>query len=516
MTERSDKILVLGLELGDGALLRGWAEQGHLPAIRRLLDRGRAGTLATTAEILHVSPLPSLYTGAEPGQHGIYFTFQPAPGVQGWERFQEGIYGAPTVWKLLSDARRRCTVFDVPYCHPEPGFNGLYVGDWGTWAHYLAPRSVPEGLLKELEREAGRYPLGLEAHDLGFAPLDPAALADKLVAALEARTKATRWLMTKAPWDLFFTVLDETHPAAHYCWIPPADGAAEAPADQPHLLKVYKALDRTVGALVEAAGDDATVVLVSGDAIGVNRAGWHLLPDVLARLGLYVSADAPAPPPGDEAPAAGKPKLDPVKMVRDLLPKDFRKQLARMLPTGLRDKLAKRVDTAAIDWSRTKAYCLLTDLEGCIRINLEGREPQGVVAPGAAFEQVMDEIETALRELVNPRTGRPAVTRILRADRDLRGDRRDRLPDLVVHWSREAPITELRSERIGTVGGICPDPRPGTHAGPGFAIVARPAGSPGTLPGDAHIFDLAPSILACFGLEKPPHMAGTAWPDLSA
>ena len=123
----------------------------------------------------------------------------------------------------------------------------------------------------------------------------------------------------------------------------------------------------------------------------------------------------------------------------------MRKSLARMLPTAVRDNLAKRVDSAAMDWSRTKAYCLLTDLEGCIRINLKGREPLGIVEPGAEYEAVLAAIDTALGQLVDPATGRPAVTRILRADTAFPGVRRDRLPDLVVHWSREAPMSSSRT-----------------------------------------------------------------------
>ena len=88
-----------------------------------------------------------------------------------------------------------------------------------------------------------------------------------------------------------------------------------------------------------------------------------------------------------------------MKALRDLLPKDFRKSLARKLPTKLRDKLAQRVDTADIDWTRTRAFWLPTDLEGCIRVNLKGREPQGTVEPGAEFERVLDELTRGVQRI---------------------------------------------------------------------------------------------------------------------
>lgn len=511
MTDRG-KLLVLGLQLGDGALIRRWAAAGRLPTFARLIAEGSSGELVTTADDLHVSPLPSIYTGATPGDHGVYFTFQPAPSVQGWQRFAPGLYGRPTFWKLLSEAGIRCSVLDTPYAHPESGFDGALVLDWGTWAQYLGPTG---NMVEELTRAVGRYPLGLEAHDIGFMALDGQEMSRRLVQALEARVKATRWLMQARPWDALVTVLDETHAAAHYCWRPPAAGTQQAPDEQPELLAVYEALDRSIGQIIEAAGPGATVLVVSGDAIGPNRAGWHLLPQLLAKLGLLVSSDIPAGPARD-APKPAPKGFDPVKLLRDLLPKDFRKSLARMLPTALRDRLAKRVDSAAMDWSRTRAYCLLTDLEGCIRINLKGREPEGIVEPGAEYEGVLAAIEAALAELVDPATGRPAVDRILRSDSAFPGLRRDRLPDLVVHWSREAPITALSSPRIGLVEGASPDPRPGTHAGPGFAILAGPGMVRGSLPEGAGILDVAPTVLRHFAIRPPSHMSGAPWSDTTA
>jgi predicted AlkP superfamily phosphohydrolase/phosphomutase len=492
-----EKILVIGLELGDGRLLYQWAEEGHLPALAALIDAGAWGTLETTAAQLHVSAWPSIYTGVGPGEHGVYYTFQPAPGVQGYQRFHEGLYGRPTFWRLLDAAGRRCAVVDAPYVHPEPGFSGTQIFDWGTWAHYLAPRSTPPGFLSELESACGRYPLGLEAHDLGFAPLDPEATQRRLIAAVRRKAEASLWVMRQGAFDLLMTVFGETHAGAHYCWSP--DG------DQALLRGLYEELDRAIAALVEAAGEDAVVLVVSGDAIGPNHAGWHLLPEVLARLGHFASAETSQ---ADDAAAPVRARFDPVRAVRDLLPKDFRKNLARMLPTGLRDKLAQRVDTATVDWRRTRAYCLPTDLEGCIRINLKGREPEGQVAPGAEYEAACRDLKAALEELVEPDTGRRAVREVLLADQAFSGLRRDHLPDLIVLWDAATPIAALASKRIGEVRGASPDPRPGTHKEPGFLLM-RGRGIPrGRGIDQAHVFDVAPTVLARLGVEAPAHMTG--------
>jgi len=501
------RVLVIGMEMGDGTLIRRWCADGHLPVLQGLLDRGgQWAWLNTTADTLHVSAWPSLYTGTGPAKHGVYYTFQPRTGRQGYARFAPGTYGEPSFWKLLSDAGRRCVVFDAPYTEPEPGFDGIQVFDWGTWAQYLGPGSTPKDALKSLLRRCGSYPLGLEAHDIGLVAWDADDMRERLVRAVAAKADASAWLLAQSEWDLFFTVFGETHPAAHYCWPDDADGDFEAP----QLLAVYEALDAGIGRILEAAGPGVSVFIVSGDGVGPNHSGWHLLPEILERLDYFVSAAA-SPQVDTEAASAGR-KFDPVKALRDLLPKDFRKALARRLPTSLRDKLAQRVDTADIDWSRTRAFCLPTDLEGYIRINLRGREPEGIVEPGDEYRAVCRELADSLRRLRNPATGRNAVREVVVTGDRLAGPRMDQLPDLIVCWSDEARISALESDAIGTVSGTSPDGRTGTHRAPGFVLARCAPGSTMGFPDRAHIFDFAPTLLDSFGVGKTAAMDGATWP----
>ncbi len=486
------KTLVIGLDMGDGGLLRKWAAEGRLPNLRDLIERGRLSPAGTPADTLHIAGWPSLYTGAHPGEHGVYYTFQPEPGRQGWSKFQGGQYGRPTFWNLLAAAGVRCTIFDAPYTHPEPGSRATHIVDWGTWAPYWKPESAPAGLIGRLDRDSGRYPLGFHALDIGMNALDPAETGRKLVSAARARTAACRWLMAEREWDLYFAVYGESHAGGHYCW-----GREDV------LAEVYAEIDRGIGALLEAAGPGVSLYVVSGDGAGPNHAGWHLLPEVLRRLGHLAEPSAMAQ--AGEAPAKAGRSLDPVKLLRDLLPRDLRKAIARkLLPDALRHRLAQRVDTAAIDWSRTRAFCLPTDLEGLVRINLRGREPQGIVAEGEEYRRVCDELAGELERLVNPSTGRPAVRSVVRTDEAFPGPRRGYLPDLIVLWHDGVPIHALSSPAIGTVSGASPDGRAGTHVAPGFVLRHGPAAEEGG--GPEHMCDIAPELLRRYGVAVPDYM----------
>jgi predicted AlkP superfamily phosphohydrolase/phosphomutase len=497
------------MEMGDGRLFHAWAQSGELPFIKSLMARGCWSWLDTTADVLHISAWPSIYTGAMPGEHGVYFTFQPAPGLQGYQRFHQGIYGQPTFWQLLDQSGKRCSVLDPPYTHPEEGFAGTFIHDWGSWAHYLDSGSVPADALARMQRSCGGYPLGMEAHDHGWRPLEPRATSARLVTAVRSKTDAILWLLRDTDCDLSFAVFGETHVAGHYCLLPGPfdDASAQGP-----LLDLYRELDHGLAKIHAAAGDEATFIVLSGDALARNHAGWHLLAGILARLGYLADGSQQLPGAGSAAmPARSR---DPVKLLRDLLPKDFRKSLAGLLPTALRDKLAQRVDNAGVDWSRTRAYCLPTDLEGYIRVNLRGREPEGIVEPGAEYNALLDDLATALGELRDD-SGNQIVQEVVRCDDAFPGKRRPYLPDLVVRWNPERPIACACSQRLVRLTESSPDPRPGTHAGPGFALAMGPGIAAGQVGGRGHIVDIAPTLLARLAVPVPPHMRGRIWPEWS-
>lgn len=504
--QASPRALVIGLDVGDGQLIWEWAQQGFLPTLHALIASGSWRWLHTTAEMLHVSAWPSLYTGALPGAHGVYYTFQPAPGSQQVRRFGADQYGQPPVWHILGHAGKRCIVLDAPYTHPYADFSGIQVFEWGTWAHYWRPMSTPAPMLRRLTRHCGSYPVGFEANQVGLGALDLEDLHQRLLSAAAHKARAVQWLMATAPWDLLLVVFGETHPAAHYFW-PPAE-ASEPPGSAARisrLREVYIAVDRAIGDILGRLDEDVAVVVISGDGVGPNYAGWHLLPEVLRRLNYAAT-------PQRQSTRNGNP--NPLKRLRDLVPADLRQTLSRRLPTQWRDALMARWAETALDWSRTRASCLPTDLEGCIRINLSGREPKGIVEPGTAYDKVCDELSIALQQLINSDSGRPAVRRVIRTDAVFAGERRHHLPDLIVLWSDDAPIQAVHSPAVGLVRAPSPDARTGTHYPRGFALMQGARTPRGHVAEWGHLVDFAPTLLAHFGLPTPPYMHGRVWREI--
>jgi predicted AlkP superfamily phosphohydrolase/phosphomutase len=168
------------------------------------------------------------------------------------------------------------------------------------------------------------------------------------------------------------------------------------------------------------------------------------------------------------------------------------------MPRSLRERVGAHLQSAHIDWSRTRAFTLPTDLEGYIRINLKGREPQGIVQPGAEYDALCANIRSSLLALKNPTTGRPAVEAVWLCHQVFAGRRQQQLPDLVVSWNDEAPITALEGPGLERIEEPSPDPRTGTHSTKGFMLAHGSGIARATRRGKLE--QVAPTILDLLGL----------------
>ncbi len=499
------RVVVIGLDMGDGGLIRAWARAGHLPNLDALIAHGTWLDLESPARVLHTSSWPTFATGALPGRHGVYYPYQPKPGCQQAQLIEPDQYGAPCFWHLADRQERRCLIYDVPETFPEAGFRGRAIFEWGTWAWYGQQVAQPSRLLDDLRARFGPYPLGMEAKHLGLARPDLAVLEERLPRSVEYKCRSLKWLMEQERWDLVVTAFCETHSAGHYLWPAlPADTADPEAAQFRPLRQVYAAIDRAIGELRATLPPDVILIVVSGDGVRPNRCGWHLLPDVLERLG-YTNA----PAGGGDANGRAGPR-SALGTIKGLVPERARRWIADSLPWWLRDRIGAHLQSSQIDWSRTRAFALPTDLEGCIRINLKGREPAGIVEPGSEYEDLCQEIRLRLAELVNPASGEPAVSEVSLLSEVFPGERQDYLPDIVVAWNDRAPIAALQSPRLGLIEGASPDPRTGTHSPSGF-LLAHGLDIAQGKKGEGRLVQVAPSVLRLMGLDAGPEMDGGAF-----
>jgi predicted AlkP superfamily phosphohydrolase/phosphomutase len=158
-----------------------------------------------------------------------------------------------------------------------------------------------------------------------------------------------------------------------------------------------------------------------------------------------------------------------------------------------------------VDWSITYAYGL--GING-LYLNLKGREPEGIVEPGAAAEEKLAELKERL-EAVTDADGRRVIRNVYRASEVYSGGATELAPDLIVGYCRgyraswETCLGDLEPEYLSDntlawSADHCAD----ALEVPGVLFCNRP------LRGGPALIDLAPSILAEFGLPVPSSMTG--------
>lgn len=161
---------------------------------------------------------------------------------------------------------------------------------------------------------------------------------------------------------------------------------------------------------------------------------------------------------------------------------------------------------ANTDWSKTKAYNI--GLNG-LYINERGREAEGIVS-ASEKESLMREIAAELESMVDPKTGEHPVKKAYLAKDIYSGDQMAQSPDIVVGFnmgyriSWASPSGRLPKEIITDntepwSGDHCVSP----DVVPGIFLLNRKVNQ--TSPA---LYDLTPTILKAFGIERPENMVG--------
>ena len=502
MTITHRRILFIGLDAADLELVDRWTSDGTLPHLASIRREGVWGPLATSAKYLTGSPWPTFYTGRPASEHGIYHDFQ-------W-RQEQMAYAAPSAdwlparpfWRTLENTRS--VVHDVPMTPGTEPFPGVETTGWGSHDKLVEPQTHPPELLHEIRRRWGDSPI--RPDEFGRASLASLRILHRELVELTRRsTDVAAWLLER-PWELGIVVFGALHRGGHRFWdrSSTADGLGTKDLAwyDGALRELYRAADRAVGALVEAARD-AAVVVFSLHGMMANTARVDFLDQMLARV-LH-------------GPDSGARRPGLMRRVGEAVPIPVRRALTHAVPKAIRDSLMTRWTTGGMDWSRTKAFTLRADLNGYIRFNLAGRERLGIVAP-AAVETLAQAIDEGLRSFRDADTGETLVTEVSRAAEVFpRGERSDRLPDLIVHWSdaSAAPHRAIVSDRFGRIEratpGRIPNGRSGNHRSSGWLMARGPGIAPGTrLAPGADILDLAPTAVARLGVSCRAPLAGRA------
>lgn len=514
------RVLFLEMDAGDKFLIQRWAADGTMPTWHRLLSDGLVANTRSLDGFFVGSTWPSLYTGTNPARHGFHSLMQLRPGTYDFQLSPPGEAVKETpFWTTLSRAGKRVAVLDVPLSFLSEDLNGVQSVEWGSHDHVYGFCAQPKAFEDEIRRQFGLHPLKEICNSYGRTPADFVQLRDDLIAGIRTKCEITKHTLRQGGWDFFCQVFTESHCIGHQCWHlhdidhPAHDREVIAITGDP-MREVYREIDAAMGSILAEVGDDTLVVVLAGHGMTHKIGAQFLLPQILIRLGVA----APAPPA--ELPAR-KRVLDSVLSWAWQRTPQFLKRPLEPLRTRTGSwvgeaGLAIAPHLAAIDAARSKFFVLDNGFPvSGLRVNLKGREPQGLVAPGAEFTAVCTTLAEDLLDIVNARTGQPMVKSVRRTEEIYSGPHLDRLPDLLIEWSGKDVLgsagcgnpaqSELtvRSNKIGEISGTNTYPRTGDHHPQGLLVAVGPRVVPGRLERTLSLMDLAPTFTSALGIELP-------------
>lgn len=508
------------------------ADSYQLPALARLqrdglvatLDNGTAHRTGLTGE--HLS------TGRDPAaaQRSSAVLFDPHT----YQCVQEGTRGRPLFGEV------RTVIFDMAYFDLDRAHEGVVgISDWGVHDPGGSPQQRPESLRAELEERFGAYPARQWIYGVPWAsPAASAEMGRALTAAVDTRGRIARWLLAErfTDWNLALIGFAESHNASEGLFhgsgmSHPWDSLESTPQARDALRSVYTAIDRAVGEIVDAFPQD-TVVVFSMHGMGANNSdvpSMALLGEVMARWsGLQTESARPFILDAHGIPILPahlgwtQAVLDSLTGQEETLREKVRRVLKNRVPPRVLATI-KRLRGAGThapvrargslmwmplmrhrdSWPQMKAFAVPSFYDGRIRVNLAGREAQGVVAI-EDYDTVLTEIEALLRSCTESRSGRPIVEAVHRvAGNPL--DRRDDDVDLIVLWAED--VLGVSHPDLGVIGPV-PPRRTGGHVS---AIGRCMIVGPGVRAGDIGIrssFDVVPTIMRLAGTTPTDAVSG--------
>ena len=544
----SPRTVVLGFD----ALSLAYLDDFSLPGFDALRSRGVEAPLRSTHPPWTASAWPSMFTGTDPGVHGVYDFFDHSTGYPDEAAIvtREDVR-APALWNYCSARELPSVVCNLPVTYPADRIDGTLIPG------YLAPESAPghpEGVREELSAALGTdYRIYSRAETSNDTEAKLAGYLD----LIDLRRRSAEYLLSTREWDLAVIQVQKTDAVFHNF------------EDRDAHRRVYEAADGVVETVLKTIPPGTNVIVCSDHGIGPVPGYRIYVNEILRREGLVEAAAGRAEASfgaakrrlldgnesangreessvaesngrnvgtdgigdagangrtgrnGEDGGSGGDTKTDSsvspaapaVTAATSALghvgitPADVYATAQRL---GLADVLKAVVPddarggvTETVDWPASAAYCRGRNELG-VRLNVDGREPAGVV-PESEYEATREAVITALRDLRTP-DDEPAFEWVRPQEAVYEGPRTEDACDVLFMPSEMDHVVETQLVGRRFVRAECYDHKP-----LGSFIASGPAFDSST-PDELSLTDVAPIVMATLGQPIPERMTGTV-PD---
>ncbi len=449
---RRPPLIVIGIDGGEWKVIHRLWDEGKLPNLKKIADRGIATTLHTA---YNSSPViwTTIATGVVPAVHGI--TDFVVPTSRGDVPISSDVRKVPALWNMLSRTGKRVAVLNWWGSWPAETVNGVVLSDRAltNLEQRISPASYLVRFNEDLRRADAEPGLFTSAEE---------QRQDRVMARSAAH-------LVKEGYDLVLLYFRSTDIVSHNEWkyfepegFDPID-PRELAEHRDRVPRIYEAVDQEIGRILAAASPQADVLVLSDH-------GFHA--DHNEDIKALVDMDA---------------------------------VLERL------GYLVRRGD-GAVDFSRTRIYTYGSpdfDRAKMLRFSLAGREHGGPVRPEQR-EALRQRLEADLATVTNDR-GEPVF--FLRDPHPKRDEDGDLVA--MVRLPLVTPVLRVQGHpfppAVRSLGRISGTHTTSTH---GIFLAAGPDIDPKADLASLRVHDMAPTILYALGLPVAEDFAGKAQTQL--
>ncbi len=449
------KILVIGLDSAPGEIV--FERRSDLPVLNELIEGGMYGNLASSDPPITIPAWMVMCTGKDSGRLGLY-GFRHRKDYSYKKIWIANSYSIKekAVWRIIEEKGGKSCLISVPPSYPPYPVAGNLISCFITPDDKKEYTHPPE-LRKEIEERFGAY-----IFDIEFRTDEKDRLLEGIYEMTAKRFEVMNHLIRHKPWDFFMFVEIGVDRVQHAFWkFTDKNHHLYIPNNKYEnvILDYYRELDKRIGELLSNV-DKNTVILVVSDHGAKRMKGAFCINEWLIEQGDLVLKERPQSPVS--------------------------------------------LEKVEVDWSHTKVWGW-GGYYARLFLNVEGREEQGIISP-EDYEKERDLLAERIEAIKGP-GGEVWKTQVIKPQEFFKETNGD-YPDLMVYFD------DLYWRSAGTLGH--PDkyllendtgPDDAVHAKEGIYIIYDPERRQ-SKKRDAHILDIAPTILQCMGIPIPNDMKG--------
>ncbi len=491
--QREPRVIVIGLDGATWDLIKPLADEGKLPAFKKLMHEGAWGELKSTVPPVTAPAWASFLTGKNPGKTGIYDflclkeKFPPEIGISSGFRIRK-----QNLLTIISKHGFKLASINIPMTYPPYEINGSLIT--GIETPDGRKFAYPDELYEELVKE-GYFP----EPELHYTPGREEAFLTDSHSIIKKRNRILFNFLEEDDFDLLLFLFRETDVVSHAFWRFMDENHPLYPYNNPFkesILQIYKTADNLLREIIERKDKDTLLIVMSDHGFGpeyyrVNLNNW-LLKKGFISLKSDLRTTTKKLVSGFISPSKAWDTMNKLRL--KWLGKIKKKQTA-IGEKGIASKLFLNFDD--VDWERTVAYAI-----GCI-----GRHLPIFIKDRDLAD--LDKIKTDILS-INRFLEREVVKRVIDARDIYTGNNENLLPDFLVEFKEPYAGYTLPPPYVSEDSSILtksPITQSGAHKDTGILIAMGPGVNSGKV-SKSNIIDIAPTLLALFGIKPPKDMDG--------